>query len=161
MPARERLVVTSKEHAMKTSRLLTVTVIAMAAALFLTQAAAGDEAKKAAGIAADALKWEEMSAKAPGVKIATVSGDYTKSAWAGFVKFPAGSKSGVHTHSSDLKIVVVSGTFRYGDNPETEKNYGAGSYILIPANLPHSNSQPEGALLYGEQPDKFDNKPVQ
>jgi hypothetical protein len=44
--------------------------------------------------------------------------------------------------------------------PETEKNYGAGSYVFIPANLPHSNSQPEGALLYGEQPGKFDNKPV-
>ena len=145
---------------MKTSRLLTLTVTAVAAVLFLTRSASGDEANKAAGIAADALKWEEMSAKAPGVKIAIVSGDYTKGAWAGFVKFPAGSKSDVHTHSSDLKIVVVSGTFRYGDTPKTEKAYGAGSYVLIPANLPHSNSQPEGVLLYGEQADKFDNKPM-
>ena len=84
----------------------------------------------------------------------------TQGAWAGFIRFPAGSKSGVHTHSSDIKIVVVSGTFHYGSTPETEKNYGAGSYVFIPANLPHSNSQPEGALLYGEHPGKFDNKPV-
>jgi len=132
----------------------------MATTLIMAQAAGGDEARKATAIPADALKWEEMSAKAPDVKIAMVSGDYTKGAWAGFVRFPAASKSGVHTHSSDLKIVVVSGTFHYGPSPETEKSYGPGSYVLIPANLPHSNSQPEGALLYGEQADKFDNKPV-
>jgi uncharacterized RmlC-like cupin family protein len=137
-----------------------ITVIAMAAALFLTQAAGADEARKASAIATDALKWEELSAKGAGVKIATVSGEHIKGAWAGFVKFPAGSKSGVHTHSSDFKIVVVSGTFHYGDTPETERSYGAGSYVFIPANLPHSNSQPEGALLYGEQPGKFDSNPV-
>jgi hypothetical protein len=48
-----------------------------------------------------------------------------------------------------------------GDTPKTEKNYGAGSYVFMPANLPHSNSQPKGALLYEEQPDKFDSRPVQ
>jgi quercetin dioxygenase-like cupin family protein len=141
-------------------KITTVTLIAMAAALLPIQAARGDEARKASTVSADTLKWEEMSAKAPGVKIATVSGDYTKGAWAGFVKFPAASKSGIHTHSSDLKIVVVSGTFHYGDTPETEKNYAAGSYVFIPANVPHSNSQPEGALLFLEQPGKFDNNPV-
>lgn len=145
---------------MKTARLGTVTALAIAAALLLTRPAGSDEMHKAAAITADSLAWSELSAKASGVMIATVSGDYTQGAWAGFVRFPAGSKSGVHTHSSDLKIVVVSGTFHYGSTPETEKNYGAGSYVFIPANLPHSNSQPQGALLYGEQPGKFDNKPV-
>jgi quercetin dioxygenase-like cupin family protein len=145
---------------MKTSRLAPITVIAAAAALFITQATVGGEARKASAVAADALKWEELSSKGAGVKIATVSGEHTKGAWAGFVKFPAGSKSGVHTHSSDIKIVVVSGTFQYGDTPETERKYGAGSYVFIPANLPHSNSQPEGALLYGEQPGKWDTNPV-
>jgi uncharacterized RmlC-like cupin family protein len=145
---------------MKTSRLLTVTVIAIAAALLPTRAAGGDEMHKAAAMSADALTWQEMSAKGSGVMIATVSGDYTQGAWAGFVRFPAGSKSGVHTHSSDIKIVVVSGTFHYGSTPDTEKTYGAGSYVFIPANVPHSNSQPEGAVLYGEQPGKFDSKPV-
>lgn len=145
---------------MKIGRLGTVTVIAIAAALSLTSAAGSDEMHKAAAITADSLTWQELSAKGAGVMIATVSGDYTQSAWAGFIRFPAGSKSGVHTHSSDLKMVVVSGTFHYGNTPETEKSYGLGSYVFIPANLPHSNSQPEGVLLYCEQPGKFDSKPV-
>ncbi len=145
---------------MKTPRLATVAVMVMAAALFLIHAAGSGQTQKAVAITADTLAWSELSAKGSGVMIATVSGDYTQGAWAGFVRFPAGSKSGVHTHSSDLKIVVVSGTFHYGSTPEGEKNYGAGSYVFIPANLPHSNSQPEGALLYAEQPGKFDSKPV-
>jgi uncharacterized RmlC-like cupin family protein len=145
---------------MKMVRLGTVTAVAIAAALLLTHSARSDEMNKAAAITADTLTWQELSAKGSGVTIATVSGDYTQGAWAGFIRFPAGSKSGVHTHSSDLKMVVVSGTFHYGSTPETEKNYGAGSYVFIPANLPHSNSQPEGTLLYCEQPGKFDSKPV-
>jgi uncharacterized RmlC-like cupin family protein len=132
----------------------------MAAVLFLIHAAGSGQTPQAVTVTADSLAWQEMSAKGSGVMIATVSGDYTQGAWAGFVRFPAGSKSGVHTHSSDIKIVVVSGTFHYGSTPDTERNYGAGSYVFIPANLPHSNSQPQGALLYAEQPGKFDNKPV-
>jgi uncharacterized RmlC-like cupin family protein len=143
---------------MKTPRL--ATVMAIAAVLFLIQAAGRGQTPQAVTVTADSLAWQEMSAKGSGVMIATVSGDYTQGAWAGFVRFPAGSKSGVHTHSSDLKIVVVSGTFHYGSTPDTERNYSAGSYVFIPANLPHSNSQPQGALLYAEQPGKFDNKPV-
>jgi len=134
--------------------------MATAAALFLTCAAGSGQTQKAAAITADSLTWQELSAKGAGVMIATVSGDYTQGAWTGFIRFPTGSKSGVHTHSSDLKMVVVSGTFHYGNTPEAEKNYGPGSYVFIPANLPHSNSQPEGALLYCEQPGKFDSKPV-
>ena len=144
---------------MKTIRIAMATAILMTAALSQAPSARGEE-KKAVALAADALKWEPLTAKGPDVKIATVSGDHTKGAWAGFVKFPAGSKSGVHTHSSDIKIVVVSGAFHYGATPETEKSYGPGSYVFIPANLPHSNSQPQGALLYGEQPGMFDSKPV-
>jgi uncharacterized RmlC-like cupin family protein len=143
---------------MKTPRL--TTVMATAAALFLICAAGSGQTQKAVAITAETLTWQELSAKGSGVMIATVSGDYTQGAWAGFIRFPVGSKSGVHTHSSDLKIVVVSGTFHYGNTPETEKSYGPGSYVFIPANLPHSNSQAEGALLYNEQPGKFDSKPV-
>ncbi len=144
---------------MKTIRIAMVAAFLMTAVLSLAPTASGEETK-AAALAADAFKWDALTAKGPDVKIATVSGDHTKGAWAGFVKFPPGSKSGVHTHSSDIKIVVVSGDFHYGATPETEKSYGPGSYILIPANLPHSNGQPQGALLYGEQPGMFDSKPV-
>src|SRR6202171_6489352 len=97
---------------MKTIRIAMATAILMTAALSQAPTASGEE-KKAVALAADALSWEPLTAKGPDVKIATVSGDHTKGAWAGFVKFPAGSKSGVHTHSSDIKIVGVSGAVHH------------------------------------------------
>lgn len=111
-------------------------------------------------LAADKVAWEELAAKGAGVMVADVEGHHAKGAWHGFVKFPAASKSTVHTHSSALRIVVVSGTFRYGSDPDHEQPYGPGSYVFIPANHPHSNSQPDGALLYVEQSGRYDNKPA-
>ena len=111
-------------------------------------------------ISADALQWSEMSAKAPGVMIATVAGNWKDGAYSAFIKFPPGSKSPLHTHSSEMKVVVVSGVFHYAADGKTEQEYGPGSYILIPAGMPHTNSQAEGALLFVEQPGRFDNKPA-
>jgi uncharacterized RmlC-like cupin family protein len=122
--------------------------------------AALSEEVKGVALAPEALRWREMSAKAPGVMITEVRGEYAAGPWSGFVRFPAGSKSGIHTHSSDMKIVVVKGTWHYGPSTEQEKRYGPGSYVFIPAELPHSNSQPEEVLMYIEQSGRFDNKPV-
>ena len=35
-----------------------------------------------------------------------------------------------------------------------------GSYLVTPAKLPHSNSQPEEVLMFVEQSGRFDNKPM-
>jgi len=143
------------------SRLFVLPSALLAGTLALAPSAHGGETPgKAVALAADQLPWEELAAKGAGVLISDVQGHHAKGPWHGFVKFPVGSKSGVHAHSSDLRIVVVSGTFRYGPDPDHEKVYGPGSYVFIPANLPHSNSQPDGAVVYLEQPGKYDNQPV-
>jgi hypothetical protein len=111
-------------------------------------------------IPAEAVKWREMSAKAPGVLIAELWGDSRSGPWGGLVRFPAGSRSSVHIHSAGARILVMSGTWRYGATPDTERTYGPGSYVLIPAGHPHSNSQPEAVTLFMEQAAAFDNKPA-
>jgi quercetin dioxygenase-like cupin family protein len=131
----------------------------IAGALALVPFAQGGEAPgKAVALAADKLSWEELSPKRPGVLVSDIQGHHASGAWRGFLKFPAGSTSDVHTHSSDLRLVVVSGTFRYGSNPGHEQPFGPGSYVFIPAHHPHSNSQPDGAVLYIEQPGKYDRQ---
>ena len=130
------------------------------AACALAPAHAGEGHGKAVALAADQLSWEDLAAKGAGVMVADVEGHHAKGAWHGFVKFPVASKSGVHAHSSALRLVVVSGTFRYGSDPDHEQPYGPGSYVFIPANHPHSNSQPDGAVVYVEQSGKYDNKPA-
>jgi quercetin dioxygenase-like cupin family protein len=127
--------------------------------LALAPFAQGGEAPgKAVALAADKLSWEELSAKRPGVLVSEIQGHHASGAWRGFLKFPVGSTSDVRTHSSDLRLVVVSGTFRYGADPAHEQPFGPGSYIFIPANHPHSNSQPDGSTVYVEQPGKYDRQ---
>ena len=121
---------------------------------------AGETGGKAVALAADKLPWEDLAARGAGVQIADIEGHHAKGAWKGFVKFPVGSKSGVHAHSNDLRLVVVSGTFRYGSDPDHEQLYGPGSYVFVPAHHPHSNSQPDGAVVYLEQPGPYDVHPV-
>lgn len=145
----------------KPSRLFVLSSALAAGALALAPAAHAGEARgKEVAVAADRLAWEDMAAKGSGVLVADTQGHHAKGPWSGFVKFPAGSKSGVHAHSGDMAIVVLSGTFRYGTDPDHEQPYGPGSYIFIPARLPHSNSQPDGAVLFLQQSGKFDNLPV-
>lgn len=126
----------------------------------LSFAHGGEKRSGEVTLAADKLPWEDLAAKGVGVMVADVEGLHAKGAWHGFVKFPVASKSPVHAHSSALRLVVVSGTFRYGSDPDHEQPYGPGSYVFIPANHPHSNSQPDGAVVYVEQPGKYDNKPA-
>ena len=119
---------------------------------------------------AEELKWVEMPAppgmkeapKGEAVQIAIVSGDPMKGAYSAFVKLPAGQPHPLHTHSSDVKSVVLSGTFTVTPEGGAEKKIGAGGYFFIPANAKHSSACAPGApcVLFQEGPAKFDIKPV-
>jgi quercetin dioxygenase-like cupin family protein len=140
---------------MKRNRLIVAIAIATALAV---AAVAEAKQQRAVTAAADTLSWKEFNPQRPGVKVAEISGDHTTGAWKGIVKYPAGNKAPLHTHSADLTIVVISGTFRFGDTSESEKPYGPGSYIFVPAGMPHTNSTPEEGTVFIEQPAKYDTK---
>jgi uncharacterized RmlC-like cupin family protein len=135
-------------------------VVGVVAALAATALVANASQKKSVAASADTLSWSDFSPQRPGVKVAQVSGDRFTGGWKGFVRYPPGTKAALHSHGSDLELVVVSGSFRFGDSAETEKSYGPGSYIFIPAGMPHTNSTTEDALLFEAQPGKFDTKPA-
>jgi quercetin dioxygenase-like cupin family protein len=73
-------------------------------------------------------------------------------------KFAAGTKVPMHTHSTDIRIIVVSGTIITGDPEGKETRLGPGSYRFTPAGYKHMTSCAEGAecLLYEEMPGEFD-----
>lgn len=130
------------------------------AALTGTALVAGAKDRKAVAATPDALSWTEFSPQRPGTKVAQVSGDRSKGAWKGFVKYPPGAKAALHTHSADLELVVVSGSFRFGEGSGEEKAFGPGSYIFVPAGMPHTNSTTEETVIFEVQPGPFDTKPV-
>ncbi len=108
------------------------------------------------------LKWKDVQ-EIKGAQLAVVWGDPEKGAYAAFEKWPGGTDVGPHTHSSDIKAAVVSGTMvvKLGDEPERE--LPAGSWAHVVANAVHTTKCKAGAdcVFYVTQPGKSDFKPVE
>ena len=88
---------------------------------------------------ADQLKWMDAPGGL-GVKVAVLWGDPMKGAFGAIHKFPAGFKSPLHTHSSDLHNVVISGTIIHGEADGKETRLPAGSYEFLPHTDKHTTS---------------------
>lgn len=121
--------------------------------------------KKAVVVPAGDLKWMDLDpAGAPGVKVADVWGDHTKGAYGGFTRFPAGFVAPLHTHTHDMKIAVISGTFIHTPEGKPEVRLGPGSYLMQPGgNYRHTTACDKASecLFFLEGSGKFDLKPVE
>ena len=111
------------------------------------------------------LKWTDLDPqRGPGVKIADVSGDHTKGAFSGFIKFPAGFAAPLHTHTNAVKIVVISGTFVQQPEGKAEFRLGPGSYLFQPGgDYKHTTGCDKASecLVFAEGIGKFDLLPVE
>src|SRR6185369_11028494 len=90
----------------------------------------------------DTVKWFTPSYYNDGRQRAKIYGDSDRGgAWIDRVKIPAGLRIAAHTHPHDELVTVVEGTWYVGEgrnfDPDKLKAYPAGSFILIPAGLPH------------------------
>ena len=112
-------------------------------------------------MAPEDLKWVDVP-ESGGVQVANVTGDIMKGAYSAFAKIPAGQMHPLHTHTSETKAVVISGTFVLNVEGGTEKKLGPGSYFSVPGGLKHTSSCAPGApcLLFQQGPGKFEMKPV-
>jgi hypothetical protein len=136
--------------------------MAVGLVLVVAQSAQGKgKGKEPLTMSPDDLKWTEVP-NTNGVQVAAIKGDMTKGAYDAFGKFPAGTEHPLHTHSNDVEVVVISGTFTYGPEGGPVKKYGPGSYLMIPGNMKHTSGCDAAApcILFQEQPGKFDFKPV-
>jgi hypothetical protein len=110
------------------------------------------------------LKWGDLNPTgAPGVKIADVWGDHTKSGFGAFLRFPAGFLAPLHTHTNAIKLVVISGTYIQTPEGKAEHRMGPGSYVFQPGGTYKHISACDKAsecLLFIQSTGKFDLKPV-
>ena len=67
-----------------------------------------------------------------------------------------------HTHSSELKNVIISGVWYTGADAASAKDFGPGSIVMMPANWAHVSGCRAGSecVFYQEGKGKFDFKPV-
>ncbi len=145
------------------SFLLAVAVLAQAGE---AKAKAKAAPKTAAGTAviwpAGNLKWIPLAGGPPGVMAVDFWGDRTKGAFGGLIKFPAGTTAGLHTHSSEMRIVIVSGTFIHGPEGKPEVRLGPGSYLKQPGGYRHTTACDKASecVFFAESDGKFDIKMV-
>jgi quercetin dioxygenase-like cupin family protein len=131
-----------------------------AVAVALAFATAGAQSKKDVSFV-DSKK-AEFKQVVPGVKKAVLWGDHDAGPYGAFTKFDPGLVNPLHTHTSEVRIVVLRGAYIYKSKDGKERRVGPGAYISVPAGDVHVSSadKKEGALYYEESPGKFDLVPV-
>jgi quercetin dioxygenase-like cupin family protein len=71
--------------------------------------------------------------------------------WIDRVKIPANSRVLAHTHPQDEIVTVIEGTWYLGEGEKFDvtklKPYPAGSFIVIPAGVPHFVAAKDGNVI--------------
>lgn len=142
-------------------------VLTALALAFVSQGLADEPKAKAKG-KKEAITWtpEEMkwteTPNSGGVKTVALWGDMNKGAHGTIAKFPAGVEHPLHTHTNDVKLVVITGQFTFGPEGGPVRSFGPGSYVLVPGGMKHTSGCDKSGecTMFQESPGKFDFKPV-
>src|ERR1041384_5148664 len=146
----------------------------------LAGAAFADEPAKAPGAAPAAAKAKPYVAMTPAdmkfqemppppgapagmtskVQVALLFGNPHKGASGGMVKMPGGEKHPLHSHTANIRMVVISGTWVAGADEASAKEYGPGSYLFYPAGWKHYSGCKDGAecMFFQDNSGPFDVK---
>jgi len=146
-------------------------LVAVSCILLAAAVASAADAKKASKPAAPKLvawpaadiKWSDLPGT-PGVQFCDLWGDHTKGAYGTLVKFPAGSEVPLHTHTNDMRTVVVSGTLIHTPEGKAGIRLGSGSYIKQPGHgYKHTTACDKASecIIFTESAGAFDVLPVE
>ena len=108
--------------------------------------------KEIVGLTADQVRWVTPSYYHDGRQRAQLFGDSSQGgAWIDRVKIPGGARVLAHTHPQDEPVTVIEGTWYLGEGAKFDsaklKAYPAGSFIVIPAGVPHFVATKEGTVV--------------
>jgi hypothetical protein len=140
-----------------------IKIIAVMVLALLTVSQTEAQKKNVVAWAATDLKWTEMKGGPPGSMYSNLWGDIMKGAYGTFIKLPAGMSNPLHSHSSDTKLVVISGTFWVQPEGGQRKELGPGSYLFQPGKAKHMSGTVAGSdcLVFQESTGKFDFVPAE
>ena len=130
---------------------LTVSV-ALALALRATTGAPVESKKQATALPPQDVRWFIPAYYGDGRLRAHLRGDSSKAGdWIDRVRIPGGSRVPAHTHPDDEIVTVIEGTWYLGIGERFDeaklKAYPAGSFILVPADVPHFLATREGPVI--------------
>jgi len=123
------------------------------ASIRLVLAAGVDKAQKEiVRITPQDVRWFTPPYYTDGRQRAQLLGDSNQGGtWIDRIKIPAGSRVPAHTHPHDEIVTVIEGTWYLGEgkkfDPLKLKPYPAGSFIVIPAGVPHFVAANNGVVI--------------
>ena len=118
----------------------------------ITLTLAGTNKKEIIAVTPLQVRWFTPSYYTDGRERAQLLGDSSQGgAWIDRVKIPAGKRVLAHTHPQDELVTVMEGTWYLGEGTKFDstklKGYPAGSFILIPAGVPHFIAAQNGTVI--------------
>ena len=121
-------------------------------ALALATSLAQRSKKEIVGLTADEVRWSTPPYYNDGRQRAQLFGDSSQGgAWIDRVKIPGGARVLAHTHPQDELVTVIEGTWYLGEGAKFDstklRGYTAGSFIVIPAGVPHFVAAKEGTVV--------------
>lgn len=137
-----------------------VVLVVVSFSIAVLEGATTQESDKAPFMVAFAdLKWTELPER-KGMMFAVLSGDPTKGEYTQMRKVPAGTDNPLHSHSSELKNVIITGVWYTGVDSASARDFGPGSIVMMPANWVHVSGCRTGSncVFYQEGKGKFDFK---
>lgn len=119
----------------------------------------GGKMKEAKLVVPAEMQWNPAPDNA-GISVAVLWGDPAKRAYGAVHRWAGGTKLDLHSHSRDVKAVIVSGTLRITLEGGEPKDLVAGSYLYEPGGVKHVSECVAGAdcVFFVEQPGPFDSK---
>lgn len=122
------------------------------AAISLTTIQAQQSKKEILRVTPEQVRWFTPPYYIDGRQRAQLFGDSSRGGtWVDRVKIPAGGRVLAHTHPRDELVTVIEGTWYLGEgerfDPAALKGHPAGSFIAIPAGVPHFVAAKEGAAI--------------
>ena len=132
-------------------------IVGAATMVFVLAAAGAQSKKEAFFVDSKKAKFKEV---VPGVKKAALWGNQDTGPYGAFSRFDPGVTNALHSHTSEVRIVVLKGAYIYKPQNGKERRVGPGSYISIPGGDVHESrgDSKDGALFYEESQGKFDLK---
>jgi quercetin dioxygenase-like cupin family protein len=127
-------------------------VIALGAITFAMTLKADKTQKEIVALTPEEVRWFTPPYYTDGRQRAQMLGDSSKGgAWVDRVKIPAGARVLAHTHPHDEVVTVIDGAWFLGEGEKFDaaklKRYPAGSFIVIPAGVPHFVAAKEGTVI--------------
>lgn len=127
-------------------------VVTIAAAVAWATTLGEGSKKEIVGTTPDEVRWFTPPYYNDGRQRAQLVGDSSQGGnWVDRAKVPGGARVLAHTHPHDELVTVIEGTWYLGEGAKFDsaklKRYPAGSFIVIPAGVPHFVAAKDGNVV--------------